>query len=174
MLGSLGYGYFYLNPQTSIASSLGANPEIPNVQGGMQALQWTRNPLPSRTDLSKPIPLPHTQASVTRQLPLPELQLGGYLTSTRLLGEHTDALGEGLNRGLYGSITWPLELPVGLDSRLWAAGTDQLRPREQSFPDLRWRRLAHPGRCSEPPTGRGGPRPPAHQFQLNTQSRQKL
>ena len=132
--GSLGYGYFYLNPQTSIASSLGANPGIPEVQGGMQALQWTRNPLPSRTDLSKPIPLPHTQASVPRQLPLPELQLGGYLTSTHLLGEHTDALGEGLNRGLYGSITWPLELPVGLDSRLWAAGSISFDPENNPFP----------------------------------------
>ncbi|QNI74187.1 carbohydrate porin [Synechococcus sp. NOUM97013] len=133
-LGSLGYGYFYLNPQTTIASSLGANPGIPEVQGAMQALQWTRNPLPSRTDLSRPISLRDTQASVPRQLPLPELQLGGYLTSTRLLSDDADALGEGRNRGIYGSITWPLDLPVGLDSRLWAAGTVSLDPENNPYP----------------------------------------
>lgn len=133
-LGSLGYGYFYLDPQTTIASSLGVNPGIPEVQGGMQALQWTRNPLPSRTDLSKPIPRPDTQANVIRQLPLPELQLGGYLTSTRLLSDDADELGEGLNRGIYGSITWPLDLPIGLDSRLWVAGTVSLDPENNPYP----------------------------------------
>ena len=133
-LGSLGYGYFYLDPQTTIALSLGINPGIPEVQGGMQALQWTRNPLPSRTDLSKPIPRPDTQANVIRQLPLPELQLGGYLTSTRLLSDDADELGEGLNRGIYGSITWPLDLPIGLDSRLWVAGTVSLDPENNPYP----------------------------------------
>ncbi len=133
-LGSLGYGYFYLDPQTTIASSLGVNPGIPEVQGGMQALQWTRNPLPSRSDLSKPIPRPDTQANVIRQLPLPELQLGGYLTSTRLLSDDADELGEGLNRGIYGSITWPLDLPIGLDSRLWVAGTVSLDPENNPYP----------------------------------------
>ena len=100
----------------------------------MQALQWTRNPLPSRTDLSKPIPRPDTQANVIRQLPLPELQLGGYLTSTRLLSDDADELGEGLNRGIYGSITWPLDLPIGLDSRLWVAGTVSLDPENNPYP----------------------------------------
>ena len=133
-LGSLSYGYFYLNPQNTIASSLGVKPGIPDVRGGMQALQWGHNPLPSRTDLSKPIPLPDTQTSVPRQLPLPELQLGGYLTSTHLLSDDADQLGEGLNRGIYGSITWPLDLPIGLDSRLWAAGTVSLDPENNPYP----------------------------------------
>ena len=69
-----------------------------------------------------------------RQLPLPELQLGGYLTSTRLLSDDADELGEGLNRGIYGSITWPLDLPIGLDSRLWVAGTVSLDPENNPYP----------------------------------------
>ena len=133
-LGSLSYASFYLDPETSIISSLGANPGIPEIRGGAQALQWTRNPLPARTDLASPINLPEHQKTVARQLPLPEVQLGGYLASTHLLSEDADALGEGVNRGIYGSLTWPLEFPIGLDNRLWLAGTVSLDPSNNPYP----------------------------------------
>ena len=133
-LGSLEYAYFYLNPQTSIAASLGVDPEVPDLQGGVQALQWTTNPLRSRTDLSAEINIPDTNESVIRQLPLPEVQLGGYFSSTRLLIDNASELGEGINRGIYGSVTWPLDLPLGLDNRIWAGGTVSLDPANNPYP----------------------------------------
>lgn len=60
-LGSLEYGYFYLNPQKNIASSLGVDPGIPDVEGGVQALQWKSNPLLSRTDLKEDIIIPKSK-----------------------------------------------------------------------------------------------------------------
>ena len=81
-LGSLEYGYFYLNPQRNIASSLGVDPGIPDVEGGVQALQWKSNPLLSRTDLKEDIIIPKSKKNIARQLPLPEVQIGGYLSSS--------------------------------------------------------------------------------------------
>ena len=133
-LGSLEYAYFYLNPQTSIAASLGVDPGVPDVQGGVQALQWTTNPLRSRTDLSAEINIPGTNESVIRQLPLPEVQLGGYFSSTRLLIDNASELGEGINRGIYGSLTWPVDVPLGLDNRIWAGGTFSLDPANNPYP----------------------------------------
>ena len=133
-LGSVEYAYFYLNPQTSIAASLGVDPGIPDVQGSVQALQWATNPLRSRSDLSAEITLPNTPESVIRQLPLPEIQVGGYFSSTRLLSDNASDLGEGINRGLYGSLTWPIDLPVGLDNRVWAGGTVSLDPSNNPYP----------------------------------------
>ena len=133
-LGSLEYAYFYLNPQTSIAASLGVDPGVPDVQGGVQALQWTTNPLRSRTDLSAEINIPGTNESVIRQLPLPEVQLGGYFSSTRLLIDNASELGEGINRGIYGSLTWPVDVPLGLDNRIWAGGNFSLDPANNPYP----------------------------------------
>lgn len=132
--GSLEYGYFYLNPQRSIAASLGVSPGIPDVQGGVQALQWKTNPLRSRTELSTDITVPKHNESVARQLPLPEIQLGGYLSSTRLLINNASDLGEGVNRGLYGSFTWPINAPIGLDNRIWAGGTISLDLANNPYP----------------------------------------
>ena len=133
-LGSLEYAYFYLNPQTSIAASFGVDPGIPDVQGGVQALQWTTNPLRLRADLSEDITIPGTDENVIRQLPLPEIQLGGYFSSTRLLIDNASELGEGNNRGLYGSMTWPVDVPIGLDNRIWAGGTVSLDPANNPYP----------------------------------------
>jgi len=133
-LGSLEYAYFYLNPQTSIAASLGVDPEVPDLQGGVQALQWTTNPLRSRTDLSAEINIPDTNERVIRQLPLPEVQLGGYFSSTRLLIDNESEIGEGVNRGIYGSVTWPVDMPLGLDNRIWAGGTVSLDPANNPYP----------------------------------------
>ena len=133
-LGSLEYAYFYLNPQTSIAASLGADPGVPDVEGGVQAIQWKKNPLPSRTDLSKPITSETGKERVARQLPTPEVQLGGYFASTQLQVENARELGDGINRGIYGSLTWPVELPLGLDNRIWAGGTVSLDQANNPYP----------------------------------------
>ena len=133
-MGSLSYGYFYLDPETSIASSLGVNPEQPQVRGGVQALQWSTNPLSSRQDLFEPIRLNNSHIPVERMLPAPEAQLGGYLASTQLPSMEPAGVGSGLNRGIYGSLTWPLKLPLGIDNRLWAAGSLSLDPENNPFP----------------------------------------
>ena len=133
-MGSLTYGYFYLDPETSIASSLGVNPEQPQVRGSVQALQWSTNPLRSRQDLLEPIPLGNSRITVERTLPAPEAQLGGYIASTQLPTTQTGDVGSGLNRGIYGSLTWPLQLPIGMDNRLWAAGRISLDPGNNPFP----------------------------------------
>ena len=133
-MGSLTYGYFYLDPETSIASSLGVNPEQPQVRGGVQALQWSTNPLRSRQDLLEPIRVNNSPITVERLLPAPEAQLGSYLASTQLPSTETAGVGSGLNRGIYGSLTWPLKLPLGMDNRLWAAGSLSLDPENNPFP----------------------------------------
>lgn len=133
-IGSLAYGYFFLDPETSIASSLDVNPEQPQVRGGVQTIQWSTNPLRSRKDLLEPIPLGNSRITVDRALPTPEAQLGGYVASTQLLGNRAEPVGAGLNRGLYGSLTWPVGLPIGMDNRLWAAGSFSLDPDNNPFP----------------------------------------
>lgn len=133
-MGSLAYGYFHLDPETSIAASLGVNPEQPQVQGGVQALQWSINPLRSRQDLLEPIRLNNSHVTVERMLPSPEAQLGSYLASTKLPSAQTPGMGSGLNRGIYGSLTWPLDVPLGMDNRLWAAGSLSLDPDNNPFP----------------------------------------
>lgn len=134
VLGSLAYGYFHLDPETSIASSLGVNPEQPQVRGGVQALQWSTNPLRSRQDLLEPMRLGNNHVTVERMLPPPEAQLGGYLASTQLPPADRIGTGSGLNRGIYGSLTWPMNLPLGRDNRLWAAGSLSLDPDNNPFP----------------------------------------
>jgi len=133
-MGSLAYGYFHLDPETSIASSLGVNPEQPPVRGGVQALQWNTYLLRSRQDLLEPIPLGNSHVVVERRLPAPEAQLGSYLASTQLPPTDTAGVGSGLNRGIYGSLTWPLSLPLGMDNRLWASGSLSLDPENNPFP----------------------------------------
>ena len=133
-MGSLAYGYFHLDPETSIAASLGVNPEQPQVQGGVQALQWSINPLRSRQDLLEPIRLNNSHVTVERMLPSPEAQLGSYLASTKLPSAQTPGMGSGLNRGIYGSLTWPLDVPLGMDNRIWAAGSLSLDPDNNPFP----------------------------------------
>ena len=124
--------FWHLRACVKGASACGIAPIQP--QGGVQALQWKTNPLRSRTDLSAEISIPDTDESVIRQLPLPEVQLGGYFSSTRLLVDNANELGEGINRGIYGSVTWPLDLPVGLDNRVWAGGTVSLDPSNNPYP----------------------------------------
>jgi len=132
--GDLHYGYYYLNPETSIAASLGVDPEQPEVRGGVQALQWSINPLRQRKDLIEPIELKGSGETVARQLPPPLVQLGGFFASTELISDDASSIGDGINRVVYGSITWPLTLPIGLDNRIWLAGNLGLDPANNPYP----------------------------------------
>lgn len=132
--GELSYGFYWLNPETLIASSLGVDPQQPDVSGELQILQWSINPLRERNDLLEPIALQHSQELIARQLPPPLVQLGGFFASTHLLSTTAASLGDGKNRVVYGSVTWPLQLPIGLDNRIWLAGNLGLDPANNAVP----------------------------------------
>ena len=62
------------------------------------------------------------------QIPDPQIQLGGYISATNLNVNSNKNLGEGINRGLYGTVTWPLSLPIGKNNRVWVSSSLSLDP----------------------------------------------
>ena len=66
--------------------------------------------------------------TIQRQLPKPLLQLGGYMGTTKLQTNKAKQLGDGTNNGAYGSIIWPVTLPIGIDNRVWLSGTISTNP----------------------------------------------
>jgi len=78
----------------------------PSLQGDLQACRQGRQILPQRPSCQDPV-------AVARQLPDGSVLLGGYATS-----------GANDGQGLYGVVTLPVRLGVGLDHRLWF-GTSQ-------------------------------------------------
>lgn len=134
-LGDLRYGYYNLDSETAIAASLGVDPGQPDVRGSVQVLEWSLNPLAHRKELLAPIE-GKDGTTVARQLPAPLLQLGGMLSNTAWPGSAGSELGEGLNRIVYGTITWPVTLPIGIDNRLWLAGNLGLDPAKNPVPSF--------------------------------------
>ena len=63
-------------------------------------------------------------------MPDPLIQLGGYISSTNLDVNSNKNLGEGTNRGIYATVTWPLPqlLPIGEDNRIWISSSLSLDP----------------------------------------------
>jgi porin len=118
--GSLDYGYYNLNKTHQIAASLGVSPLTPKLEGNLHLIQWSINPLanPKQTKTEKN----------KQQMPDPQIQLGGYISATNLNVNSNKDLGEGINRGLYGTVTWPLSLPIGKDNRVWVSSSLSLDP----------------------------------------------
>ena len=118
--GSLDYGYYNLNKTHQIAASLGVSPLTPKLEGNLHLIQWSINPLanPKQTKTEKN----------KQQMPDPQIQLGGYISDTNLNVNSNKDLGEGINRGLYGTVTWPLSLPIGKDNRVWVSSSISLDP----------------------------------------------
>ena len=118
--GSLDYGYYNLNKTHQIAASLGVSPLTPKLEGNLHLIQWSINPLanPKQTKTEKN----------KQQMPDPQIQLGGYISATNLNVNSNKDLGEGINRGLYGTVTWPLSLPIGKDNRVWVSSSLSLNP----------------------------------------------
>ena len=57
-------------------------------------------------------------------LPDPLIQLGSYIASTNLNINPNKNLGDGTNRGIYATVTWPLPLPpIGKDNRIWISSS---------------------------------------------------
>ena len=121
--GELRYGYFDLNQENEISSWLGVNLEQPKLGGSYQGLQWTVDLQQSWTALSKDIPISSGNA-IPRLLPSPSGQLGGYISDVQIQGNNEIKLqnGDGLTSGIYLATTLAIDLPTGLDNRIWAAG----------------------------------------------------
>jgi porin len=120
-LGSLDYAYYSLNETHQIAAALGVTPLTPKLEGSLQIFQWSMNPLanPKQTKTEEE----------ALNMPDPLIQLGGYISSTNLDVNSNKNLGEGTNRGIYATVTWPLpQLPIGEDNRIWISSSLSLDP----------------------------------------------
>jgi porin len=107
--GEWRYAAFWIDAEQDLASLFGVNPDQGLSRGHLQILQWSTSRLPGAQAMEAPIQ--HRGESIDRQLPPPQLQLGGgYL----------DNLSSGnTNSALYGTLTLAPPLPLGLDNRLW-------------------------------------------------------
>ncbi|MBC8168398.1 MAG: carbohydrate porin [Synechococcus sp.] len=117
-LGNLEYAYYNLNKTHQIAASLGVTPLTPKLEGNLQIFQWSINPLAN------------SQQTKTEEenIPAPLIQLGGYISSTNLDTNSSKNLGEGTNRGIYGTATWPIALPIGEENQIWISSSLSLDP----------------------------------------------
>ena len=130
-LGVFEYGYYQLDASQQMAASLGVNPQIPKVNGDVQVVQWSINPLSDQINLKSDLIVERESGAnetIQRELPKPLLQLGGYMGTTELKTNDAKQLGDGINNGIYGSIIWPVELPIGIDNRVWLSGTISTTP----------------------------------------------
>jgi len=135
-LGEWRLGAWWLGGQAETASLFGVDSGLPELSGNLQILQWSTAPRLAWIDTSSPIPL-RSGGSVARQLPAPLLQLGGFRSRTTTPGQRQSALqivGVGLNHVVYGSLTLPARLPLGLDNRLWSAAQLDLNPGRDGTP----------------------------------------
>ena len=120
-LGSLDYAYYSLNKTHQIAAALGVTPLTPKLEGSLQIFQWSMNPLANSKQTKTEEEAPN--------MPDPLIQLGGYISSTNLDVNSNKNLGEGTNRGIYATVTWPSpQLPIGEDNRIWISSSLSLDP----------------------------------------------
>ena len=130
-LGVFEYGYYQVDSSQQIAASLGVNPQIPKVTGDVQVVQWSINPLSDQIEMKSDLVVELESGrneTIQRQLPKPLLQVGGYMGTTELQTNDAKQLGDGINNGAYGSIIWPVALPIGIDNRVWLSGTISTNP----------------------------------------------
>jgi porin len=101
---ALRYGLFNLDSVLPIAQWMGVNAGVPPNNGWVQMLQLSYSP--TWLTPNPGTPLQSSGRSVQRRLPGGLIQLGGY-----------SAPEEG--SGLYGTVSWGMPMPLGLDTRLW-------------------------------------------------------
>ena len=120
-------GGYWLDAQTALASMLGVNPLQPDVQGTLQIVQWNLSNLPGSQTVAAPI---QSRAGlIARQLPAPLLQLGAFTTTA------SSALyPPGSNQGVYGSVTLPAPVGIGLDNRVWLGFNSGLNSSVNPYP----------------------------------------
>ena len=121
-------GSYWLDPEIQLASLFGVNTGLPNLSGQLQIVQWAYQSAAGKARYGAPIQTPGG-GSVDRQLPAPLLHLGAFRSRVNT-GSNSNFLfpqampspgSTALNRVVYGSLTLPARLPLGLDNRLWGA-----------------------------------------------------
>ena len=123
----LRFGSYWLDSETALAAMFGVDPQQPDVRGTLQIVQWNLSRLPGSQRVADPIQT--RQGLINRQLPPPLLQLGGFTTTA------SSALAPAAaNQGVYGSITLPLDVPIGLDNRLWLAVSNGFNSNANPYP----------------------------------------
>ncbi len=111
--GEWRYGAFWLAPEIALASLFGVNPNQVPTRSSLHILQWTFSQLPGAEALAAPIQRQRQgqQLAIARQLPPPQLQLGGRYVANASLGDSTG--------DIYGTVNLASGLPLGLDHRFW-------------------------------------------------------
>lgn len=104
--GELRFGQFWLDSVNNLAAVFGVNPQQPPSSGSLQIVQWNLRNLPGAASLQQPIR--QGERLISRQLPMPQLQLGGLNSS-----------GDDPNLAVYGTLTLAAPIPLGLDNRVW-------------------------------------------------------
>jgi porin len=107
--GAWHWGAFLLNPENTLASLFGVNPDQAQINGSMQLLQWSFDRLPGAKRLKQPIRIGKT--SISRQLPPPLLQIGGAYVDDRTNNNFTP--------GVFSTLTLAVPTPLGIDNRMW-------------------------------------------------------
>ncbi len=114
-------GQFWLEPLHRTAGLFGGRPQQPAFSGSLQIVQWTLHDLPGAAAVRQP--LQHRRQLISRQLPDPLLQIGGYSNTGPLP-----------NQVVYGLLTLAAPLPVGLDHRVWVGFNRGLDPANNPNP----------------------------------------
>ena len=107
--GEWHYGAFLLDPEYSLASLFGVNPDQQRLNGHLQIVQWRYERLPGAAAMQKPIRAGDQQ--ITRQLPPPLLQIASGYVDNRSTGN--------LDGAAMATLTMAAPLPLGLDNRFW-------------------------------------------------------
>ena len=120
--GTWSLGGYWLDQETEMGTLLSAPPSTTaDLRGSLQIIQWDLPLWTKNAAMQAPIVMSN-QRGVARMLPAPLLQVGAFNTSvdfSSLVDSPTGATPL-VNRVIYGSLTMPVTLPLGLDNRLWA------------------------------------------------------
>jgi len=123
--GILKLGAFGIMPTNQFGVSYSAKNPIPYLSGGLAIVQWEKQ-FNSKKILSKSTSI--NSSDNGEALPMPGIMIGGYWSKSYTNGNiktyQTLNVPVGINRTLYGSITFPLEsfISSSVNSRIWIAG----------------------------------------------------
>ena len=118
-------GAFAIMPSNQFGVSYSAKNPIPFLAGRLAIFQWEKQ-FNSKKILSKSTSI--NSSDNGEALPMPGIMLGGYWSKSYTNGNiktyQTLNVPVGINRTLYGSITFPLEsfISSSVNSRIWIAG----------------------------------------------------
>jgi porin len=134
--GSWSIGAYWLSEETDLAGLLGAPTAVlPDQRGSLQVLQWNLPLWNQAAWLRAPLQRSDGEA-VPRRLAAPLLQLGAIRSNTTFLSTGESLTGRAVlrNHAVFGALTLPARLPLGLDNRFWGALQWGLNPDQNITP----------------------------------------